>query len=363
MSCGDKIRKDTTGAKAPWRDEMKTQPTVLGVIGGTGLAMIEGMTILESRYYKSPYYEVLDEGPPGVHVVVGEMAGKNIIFVNRHGEDHTDPPSLIQSRAHFHVLDMLHATHTLSVNAVGSLQEAIEECRIVLPTHFINRTSNRQKTFFWRRGLAGHVSTATPVDPEFRIALIRAGQRALGMEDKTLFWRHTTPSAHICIDGPQFSTKAESLLYKNMNGGILEVSDIKVDVVGMNWAQEACLAAELGFIHGHMALVTDLDAWKDGEHVDNARVVRNMTQNASNATKIIAELVRGHLPDEVPDRSSRMHLRGAILTNPDSRFYPTIREELEWLIGPELERMRAERGSPTADNSNGQAVLPLGIPG
>lgn len=267
---------------------------VLGIIGGSGLYQIDG---LEGEWVKveTPF------GAPSDDIFVGELEGQEIAFLPRHGRGHIYTPSTINYRANIYALKSLGVTDILSVSAVGSLKKEYEPGHFVFVDQFIDRTFAREKTFFGN-GLVAHVSMAHPICPRLsqmaQLSAIEAGA-------------HTHKNGtYMVMEGPQFSSKAESELYRSWN----------CDVIGMTNMPEAKLAREAQIPYATIAMVTDYDCWnEEHDHVDVASVVKIMHENSARAKDTIKNLAR--LLAQTPRTPSIIDkaLENAIITAPDAR--------------------------------------------
>ena len=281
----------------------------IGVIGGSGLYEMEGLEDVRTVSVDTPF------GPPSDAIVLGTLSGRRLAFLPRHGVGHRFLPSEINFRANIHALKQLGVERILSVSAVGSMKEAIAPGHIVLPDQFYDHTRRRASTFFGD-GIVVHVAMADPVCGELHAVLAEAAQRA----GATVHPRGT----YLCIEGPQFSTRGESLVYRQWG----------VDVIGMTNATEAKLAREAEICYSTIALATDYDCWHEThEDVTADAVLAILKQNVVMAQRIIREAVP-RIPGErrCPCREA---LRNAILTDPQ-RIPGGTRERLRLLLGKYL---------------------------
>lgn len=241
---------------------------MLGVIGGSGLYDLPGIEGIETLQPDTPY------GPPSGPVTRGTVAGNPICFLPRHGPGHRLNPSEVPYRANIHALKQLGVTHLLSVSAVGSLREHLPPGTMVLPDQIIDRTVSRPRTFF-EGGVVGHVALADPFCPAFQRDVGDAADRT-GIET-------VRGSAYICIEGPQFSTRAESNLYRQWGA----------DIIGMTAMPEARLAREAGICYAILATVTDYDVWHETEaDVSVESVMRILAANVERGRETVAQLAR-----------------------------------------------------------------------
>lgn len=246
-------------------------PTV-GVIGGTGLYMMDGLDAISTMEVSTPF------GAPSGQLTIGRMGDTKVVFLPRHGEGHTLSPSEVPYRANICALKMLGVSKIFSVSAVGSMREEVPLGVPVLVDQFIDRTNLRRSTFF-EDGVVAHVSMANPTCPSLRGLLMDAA-RALNM---VVVPRGT----YVCIEGPQFSSRAESEMYRQVG----------VDVIGMTNATEAKLAREAEICYATIALPTDYDCWHTRhEAVSVESVLKNLEQGTEKAKKLIVHAIR-HLPD------------------------------------------------------------------
>jgi len=279
----------------------------IGVIGGSGLYHIEGLKGVESIHLSTPF------GEPSDSIVKGQLNDATLLFLPRHGQNHEIAPHLINYRANIFVLKQLGAQQIVSFSAVGSLRESIHPGDFVLVDQYIDRTRSRINTFFEEHGIVTHVSFADPTDPALVNALFQASQET-GI-------RTRKGGTYVCIEGPQFSTRAESLLYRSWNA----------DIVGMTNLPEARLAREAEMPYASVAMVTDYDCWHESEEdVSVEVVIKVLNKNADSARKIIRKVIE-KLPD--PEKSPAFSaLKNAMITSPES-ISSKKRELLSTLIG------------------------------
>jgi 5'-methylthioadenosine phosphorylase len=283
---------------------------VLGIIGGSGLYEMAGLEGLEETEVDTPF------GAPSDAIVSGRLGDTRMLFLPRHGRGHRIPPHRVNYRANLLALKMLGAEQIVSVSAVGSMREDVHPGDIVMVDQFIDRTRHRPNTFFDEDGVVAHVEFADPVDAALASALYAAGERAGAKVHRG--------GTYVCIEGPQFSTRAESNLFRNWG----------VSVIGMTNLPEARLAREAELPYATMALVTDYDCWHQTEQaVTVEAVIALLQKNVMTAQAILREVVKD-LPDPAasPATSALAH---AILTAPD-RITAEARERLRPLIGKYL---------------------------
>jgi 5'-methylthioadenosine phosphorylase len=277
------------------------------VIGGSGLYDIEGLTGVEEHKVTTPY------GTPSDAVVSGTLGETRLLFLPRHGKGHRIAPHAINFRANVCAMKMLGATHLVTVSAVGSMKEDIAPGNLVVPDQLIDLTKRRVSTFF-DEGVVSHISFADPVCGLLSKALADAATGATGA---TLHRGGT----YVCIEGPAFSTRAESFLYRSWG----------VSVIGMTAMPEARLAREAELPYAILALATDYDSWHASEAaVDVAAVVATLKENVSLAKQTLARLAAS-LPDPAAS-NAKDAARNGIMTH-DGSIDPAARERLDWLLG------------------------------
>lgn len=264
----------------------------LGVIGGSGLYAMEGLEEIEEHLVETSF------GPPSDAIVSGRLGDTRLLFLPRHGRGHRIAPHEINYRANVLALKQLGAEQLVSFSAVGSMKETLHPGDAVLVDQFIDRTRSRPSTFFEGVGVVAHVEMADPVDAALSGALFRAAI-ATGA-------RAHRGGTYVCIEGPQFSTRAESNLYRSWG----------VDVIGMTNLPEARLAREAELPYATVALVTDYDCWHETEEdVSVASVVAVLQRNVARAQRILREVLPS-LPDPNESPASRA-LDDALITAPD----------------------------------------------
>ncbi len=282
----------------------------LGVIGGSGLYRMEGLSESREERVATPF------GEPSDAFLLGRLAGREVAFLARHGRGHRLLPGEINYRANLYGFKTLGVERLVSVSAVGSMKEHLKPLDVVLPDQLIDWTRHRPSTFFGE-GIVAHASLADPFCAELSGALARAGQAG-----GTRMHRGGT---YLCMEGPQFSTRAESNLYRSWG----------VDIIGMTNAQEAKLSREAEICYATLAMVTDFDCWKTDEpHVTVSEVVNRLQQNARAAQTILSGVV-GLLP-AARACGCATALANAILTEPD-RIPPEARRRLRPITGKYLD--------------------------
>lgn len=302
---------------------MSKSAGVLGIIGGSGLYDVEHLDAVEELHVSTPY------GAPSDAVMRGRMkdSGTTVLFLPRHGRGHRHPPSAIPYRANICAMRMLGATHLLSVSAVGSMREEIAPGDMVVVDQFIDLTKHRASTFFDAH-VAAHVSFSDPVCPIMADAVLAAAEAAAAdappPDDGKRKPRAHKGGAYVCIEGPQFSTRAESLVYRGWG----------VSVIGMTNMPEAKLAREAELPFATLALSTDYDCWHATEETVSVEMVVATLKRNVELAKDVARRIARSLPD-VSRSPARGALRGAIMTAPTA-IPEEARVRLDWLIGPYL---------------------------
>ncbi len=278
----------------------------IGIIGGSGLYSMPGLTDTHEERLSTPF------GEPSDAFVLGRLEGRKVAFLARHGRGHRLLPSEINFRANIHAMKQLGVSRILSVSAVGSLKEEHKPTDFIIPDQFIDRTFARASTFFGD-GVVAHVAFGDPVCATVAGA-IADGCRAAEVVGKR-------GGTYVCMEGPQFSTRAESNLYRSWGA----------DVIGMTNLQEAKLAREAEICYATLAMVTDYDCWHEGhDDVTVEQIVAVIHQNAANAAKVVRAAVAA-MPNERTCACGSA-LQFAIMTSHDA-IPPAAREKLELLIG------------------------------
>ncbi len=277
----------------------------VGIIGGSGLYAMPGIAGLQEVELQTPF------GAPSDALMVGELDGRRVAFLARHGRGHRILPSDLNFRANIYALKMLGVEYILSVSAVGSLKEEHKPTDFVIPDQFIDRTFARVGTFFGE-GIVAHVGFGDPV------CSVVAKAFAQGCEEVGVVGK--LGGTYVCMEGPQFSTRAESNLYRSWGA----------DVIGMTNLQEAKLAREAEMSYATLAMVTDYDCWREGhDDVTVEQVVAVIHQNSANAAKVVRAAVAA-LPKGVKSPYSNA-LEYAIMT--DKKMIPQeTRKKLSMLL-------------------------------
>lgn len=281
----------------------------IGIIGGSGLYSMPGFEAAEERRVDTPW------GAPSDAYVVGRLEGKEVAFLARHGRGHRLSPSELNYRANIYGLKSLGVERILSLSAVGSLKEEHKPLDFVIPDQFVDRTRGRVSTFFGE-GLVAHISFAQPVCMQLARTALAAAREA-GVNAKL-------GGTYLCMEGPAFSTLAESNLYRSWG----------MDVIGMTNLQEAKLAREAEICYTTIAMVTDYDCWHpDHDAVTVNDIIANLMKNADHASKLVAAAVRA-MP-EARECKCGSALAHALIT--DRKAIPeATRKKLELLVGKYL---------------------------
>jgi 5'-methylthioadenosine phosphorylase len=283
--------------------------TTIGIIGGSGLYDMAELTDRDERAVTTPF------GDPSAPYVIGTLRGKRVAFLARHGAGHRFTPSELNYRANIFGFKTLGVDYILSASAVGSLKEEYKPMDLVIPDQFMDRTRGRISTFFGN-GLVAHVGFAHPFCKPLSDIALRSAQASGATVHKG--------GTYVCMEGPQFSTLAESNLYRSWG----------MDIIGMTNLQEAKLAREAEICYSTIALVTDYDCWHPShDAVTVEMVIANLVQNAKTAQQVIAGAVDA-LPFERTCECATA-LKHAIITRPDA-IAAESRERLAPLVGKYL---------------------------
>lgn len=274
---------------------MNQETPAIGIIGGSGLYQMEGLTDATEQKIETPF------GSPSDIIIGGKLAGRRVYFLPRHGRGHRILPHELNHRANIYALRSLNVRWIISVTAVGSLQEKYAPRDVLLPSQFYDRTSQRREHTFFGDGIAAHITFAEPISPKLRNILAEAA-RDLGVTVHN-------GGTYVNMDGPAFSTRAESE-WNRRNG---------FDVIGMTNLPEAKLAREAEIALGTMAMITDYDCWKvEEEPVSAESVFGHLIANAESAKKILAQVVP-RMPTE-PNWPEHTALDTALVT--DRKLWP-----------------------------------------
>jgi len=284
----------------------KATTTILGVIGGSGLYHMDGLKEVREVAVTTPF------GKPSDKFITGKLGSTEMVFLPRHGKGHRWLPTEVNFRANIFALKKLGVERIISISAVGSLRQEIEPGHVVVPDQFIDRTTQRPSSFFGK-GIVAHVSLAEPFCKELSGRLIDGAKR----EGARVHLRGT----YLCMEGPQFSTRAESHLYRSWGA----------DVIGMTNLQEAKLAREAEICFATLALATDYDCWKEGAaDVEIEHVLAILKQNVALAQKTVRRVAMALSTSRSCSCASA--LKNAIITEP-GRISREVRAKLKPIIG------------------------------
>jgi 5'-methylthioadenosine phosphorylase len=284
----------------------------IGIIGGTGLYEMEGLSEIKRESVKTPF------GDPSDEYITGVLEGRDVVFLPRHGVKHMLLPSEINYKANIYGMKMLGVEWIIAVAAVGSLKLELKPLDIVIPDQFLDRTSRAREMTFFGDGICAHIGLAEPVCPDLVDVLYDTARSAGATAHKG--------GTYVNIEGPAFSTKAESNLYRKWD----------MDIIGMTNMAEAKLAREAEICYVTMACVTDYDCWYQDESVEDVNVemiVQNLRKNEENSKKVLR-----HAVSKIPQKRRcvcQHALKGAIITSPD-RISPGVRKRLDAIIGKYL---------------------------
>ena len=281
---------------------------ILGVIGGSGLYDLPGLTGVRREKVATPFGEPSDE------LLVGKLGDQQMVFLPRHGKGHRLSPTEVNSRANVHAMKQLGVTRLISVSAVGSMREEIAPGELVFVDQFIDRTVARPRSFFGG-GVVAHVAFSDPVCPQLHAHLLAAAA-ATGANAHE-------KGTYVCIEGPQFSTRAESLLYRSWG----------VDVIGMTALPEARLAREAQICYATVALATDYDCWHEGHAAVSAQqVIETIQRNVAAAREVVR--VAAQKGDALAERTCACGraLEHAVMTAREA-MPADARERLKLLLG------------------------------
>ncbi len=284
----------------------------IGIIGGSGLYNMDGLSNIREVRVRTPF------GEPSDALIVGTLDGVRVAFLSRHGRGHRMAPADINYRANIYALKTLGVARVISVSAVGSMKETLKPGHVVLPDQFIDLTKRRVSTFF-EKGIVAHVAFADPICGALSRTLYQAAQGAGATAHRG--------GVYLCIEGPQFSSRGESLLYRQWG----------VDVIGMTNMPEAKLAREAELCYATMALVTDYDCWHSGEEsVTVEMILATLHNNVAQAKRIL----RAAVPAATGTRSCPCGsaLQYAIVTAPE-KIPAALRKTLQPLIGKYLKNV------------------------
>ena len=264
----------------------------IGIIGGSGVYDIDGITIIEERKIETPF------GYPSAPVTIGELDGRQVAFIPRHGKDHEFKPSTVPYRANMWALKSLGVFWLVTVSATGSLKEEIVPGHFVIPDQIIDKTVKRPNTMFDE--IAVHAGLSYPFHPMLREVLLKV----IGEDEKITLHDGGT---YVCMEGPAFSTIAESNLHRSWGASL----------IGMTAMPEARLARECEMCYATIALPTDYDVWHEDDHVDVAKVIETLTKNVSNVKRVLAALIPKIPLEREAECDASFALKNAIMTKPN----------------------------------------------
>jgi 5'-methylthioadenosine phosphorylase len=281
----------------------------IGIIGGSGLYKMEALKDIQEVRVETPF------GSPSDAIILGTLEGTRVAFLARHGRHHTLMPTELPFRANIYAMKSLGVEYIISASAVGSLQEQVKPLDMVIPDQFIDRTRDRVSTFFGE-GIIAHISFGEPICM-ILAQILGDAIESLHLEGITLHRGGT----YVCMEGPAFSTQAESNLYRSWGGTI----------IGMTNLQEAKLAREAEIAYATLAMSTDYDCWHpDHDSVTVEMVIQNLHKNAENAQRVIQESVK-RLSQSYPPSKAHDALKYAIIT-PPAQFPAATQQKLALLL-------------------------------
>jgi len=264
----------------------------IGIIGGSGVYDIDGLENVTTRYPDTPY------GKPSDEIVIGELAGNAVAFLPRHGKGHRISPSELPAQANIWAMKTLGVTHLVSISAVGSLKEEFAPRDVVIPDQILDRTKGVRPATFFDGGVVAHIAFAEPYCPELRQIMLKAATESGGGTHDG--------GTMVVMEGPQFSTKAESNFYRQIGGG----------VIGMTALPEAKLAREAEICYCTVALVTDYDCWHESEEsVTVEMIIAHLQANVERAKRLIM-LAVPMIASATRDCACGSAMAGALITNP-----------------------------------------------
>ena len=281
----------------------------IGIIGGSGLYQMSALTNVREVSVETPF------GKPSDNLIVGDLSGTQVAFLARHGRHHHLTPSEVPYRSNIYAMKQIGVEYLISASAVGSLQVEVKPLDLVLPDQFIDRTKSRASTFFGE-GIVAHIAFGHPVCHKLS-SILAESIESLNLPEITLHQGGT----YVCMEGPAFSTKAESNMYRLLGGTI----------VGMTNLPEAKLAREAEIAYATLALATDYDCWHpDHDHVTVDLIIANLHKNADNAQRVIQETVR-RLGTNLFVSEAHSALKYAIIT-PMDQVPDATKQKLELLL-------------------------------
>ena len=281
----------------------------IGVIGGSGIYNIEELKNRRSQKVSTPFGEPSDE------FILGELEAREVAFLPRHGRGHRILPGELNYRANIFGMKKLGVDRIISIGAVGSLKEELRPLDMVIPDQFADRTNQARKTTFFGEGIAAHISLADPVCPELCNVLYEAGKKSGATIHKG--------GTYLNMEGPAFSTRAESFLYRRWG----------MDIIGMTNMTEARLAREAEICFATLAMVTDYDCWHVSKNVTVDIIIQNLMKNSETAKNILKNAIK-NMPEE-RSCSCGASLKDAIITAKDA-IPESVKKKLDIIIGKYL---------------------------
>ncbi|MDD2717654.1 MAG: S-methyl-5'-thioadenosine phosphorylase [Candidatus Wallbacteria bacterium] len=282
------------------------KPITVAVIGGTGIYNLDNLKIIKEKRVRTPF------GNPSDAIIIGEIDGRAVAFLPRHGRGHCISPTELNNRANIYALKSLGVSKVISISAVGSLREEIKPGHFVIPDQLFDHTKYRPCSFFGD-GAVGHIGFADPFCPSL--------STLTGKHAKSLKINTHLGGTYVCIEGPQFSTRAESHFFRSL----------KASVIGMTALPEAKLAREAELCYVTIALATDYDVWK-GETVSVEMVLDTLKKNSENVKKLMTRLLTDPATFSEKDHPCQHSLENAIMTSPD-KIPQKTKQKLKLLIG------------------------------
>lgn len=290
---------------------MSNSRVPIGIIGGSGVYDIDGIKIIEERKIETPF------GDPSAPITIGELDGRRVAFIPRHGKDHEFNPSTVPYRANMWALKSLGVFWLVTVSATGSLKQEIVPGHFVIPDQIIDKTVKRPNTMFDE--IAVHAGLSYPFHPMLREVLLNV------IKEDGRITVHDG-GTYVCMEGPAFSTIAESNLHRTWGASL----------IGMTAMPEARLARECEMCYATIALPTDYDVWHEDDHVDVAKVIETLNKNVSNVKRILAAIIPKIPLEREAECDASFALRNAIMTRPH-RIPKWTRENLSIILNKYLD--------------------------
>ncbi|MDH5656390.1 MAG: S-methyl-5'-thioadenosine phosphorylase [Spirochaetia bacterium] len=271
----------------------------IGVIGGSGLYHVDGITVEDEYFPDTPW------GKPSDAIILGEYSGQTIAFLPRHGRGHFLNPSEVPFRANIAALKMMGVEEIIAFSAVGSLREEIAPRDFVLPSQILDRTKGVRPSSFFENGIVAHAAFGDPFTDYLSKIILDASKKVAGIK------MHTEKTL-VCMEGPAFSTRAESVMYRSLGG----------DIINMSVLPEAKLAREAEIAYQMVCMSTDYDSWREEEEAVTADfIIGNLNANAQNAGELLKAIIPGLGKNENPHKGS---MKFAVITAPEKRNPETV---------------------------------------